>query len=106
VLGGRGFGATLKATGLGAASSSCSWAAIAIAKSVLQKGAGLEAAVAFRFGSTDRVFELCVVLLSIAYSRSERSSTTATSTSARKDETRPIARHVVCARRLSDRRPV
>src|SRR5215218_8674209 len=62
VLGGRGLGATLKATGLGAASSSCSYAAIAIAKSTFQKGAGLPAALAFMFASTNLVFELGIVL--------------------------------------------
>jgi uncharacterized protein len=41
LLGGRGLAATLKAAGLGAASSSCSYAAIAIAKSVFQKGASI-----------------------------------------------------------------
>jgi uncharacterized protein len=61
-LGGRGLGATLSATGLGAASSSCSYAAIAIAKSIFQKGAGLPAAVAFMFASTNLVFELGIVL--------------------------------------------
>jgi uncharacterized membrane protein YraQ (UPF0718 family) len=61
-LGGRGIGATLKATGLGAASSSCSYAAVAIAKSVFAKGAGLPAAVAFMFASTNLVFELGIVL--------------------------------------------
>jgi uncharacterized membrane protein YraQ (UPF0718 family)/YHS domain-containing protein len=62
VLGGRGLGATLGATGLGAASSSCSYAAIAIAKSTFQKGAGLPAALAFMFASTNLVFELGIVL--------------------------------------------
>jgi hypothetical protein len=62
LLGGRGLGATLKATGLGAASSSCSYAAIAIAKSTFQKGAGLPAAVAFMFASTNLVFELGIVI--------------------------------------------
>ncbi len=61
-LGGRGLGATLKATGLGAASSSCSYAAIAIAKSTFQKGAGLPAAIAFMFASTNLVFEIGIVL--------------------------------------------
>jgi uncharacterized membrane protein YraQ (UPF0718 family)/YHS domain-containing protein len=61
-LGGRGLGATLRATGLGAASSSCSYAAIAIAKSVFAKRAGLPAAVAFMFASTNLVFELGIVL--------------------------------------------
>src|SRR3954468_9969511 len=37
-LSGGGFGPVAKATGLGAASSSCSYAAIAIAKSLFQKG--------------------------------------------------------------------
>jgi uncharacterized membrane protein YraQ (UPF0718 family)/YHS domain-containing protein len=62
VLGGRGLGATLRATGLGAASSSCSYAAVAIAKSIFQKGAGLPAALAFMFASTNLVFELGIVL--------------------------------------------
>jgi hypothetical protein len=62
VLGGVGLRATLKATGLGAASSSCSYAATAIAKSVFQKGAGLPAAVAFMFGSTNVVFEPGIVI--------------------------------------------
>lgn len=62
VLGGRGLAATLRATGLGAASSSCSYAAIAIAKSLFQKGAGLPAALAFMFASTNLVFELGIVL--------------------------------------------
>jgi uncharacterized membrane protein YraQ (UPF0718 family)/YHS domain-containing protein len=62
VMGGRGIGATLRATGLGAASSSCSYAAVAIAKSIFQKGAGLPAALAFMFASTNLVFELGIVL--------------------------------------------
>jgi uncharacterized membrane protein YraQ (UPF0718 family)/YHS domain-containing protein len=62
VLGGRGLGATLRATGLGAASSSCSYAAVAIAKSTFQKGAGLPAALAFMFASTNLVFELGIVI--------------------------------------------
>jgi uncharacterized membrane protein YraQ (UPF0718 family) len=37
------------ATGLGAASSSCSYAAIAIAKSLFQKGASAASALAFQF---------------------------------------------------------
>jgi uncharacterized membrane protein YraQ (UPF0718 family)/YHS domain-containing protein len=62
VLGGRGLTATLRGTGLGAASSSCSYAAIAIAKSAFQKGAGLPAALAFMFASTNLVFELGIVM--------------------------------------------
>src|SRR6266508_469783 len=62
VMGGRGLAATMRASGLGAASSSCSYAAIAIAKSAFQKGAGLPAALAFMFASTNLVFELGIVL--------------------------------------------
>ena len=62
VLGGRVLAATLRGTGLGASSSSCSYAAIAIAKSAFQKGAGLPAALAFMFASTNLVFELGIVL--------------------------------------------
>ena len=47
---------------LGAASSSCSYAAIAIAKSLFQKGASAVAALAFQFASTNLVWELGLVL--------------------------------------------
>ena len=50
------------ATGLGAASSSCSYAAIAIAKSLFQKGASAAAALAFQLASTNLVWELGLVL--------------------------------------------
>jgi uncharacterized protein len=50
------------ATGLGAASSSCSYAAIAIAKSLFQKGASATTALAFQFASTNLVVELGVVM--------------------------------------------
>jgi hypothetical protein len=50
------------ATGLGAASSSCSYAAIAIAKSLFEKGASASAAIAFQFASTNLVWELGLVL--------------------------------------------
>ena len=50
------------ATGLGAASSSCSYAAIAIAKSLFQKGASFAAAMTFQFASTNLVFELGIVM--------------------------------------------
>ena len=50
------------ATGLGAASSSCSYAAIAIAKSLFQKGASAASALAFQFSSTNLVWELGLVL--------------------------------------------
>jgi uncharacterized membrane protein YraQ (UPF0718 family)/YHS domain-containing protein len=50
------------ATLLGAASSSCSYAAIAIAKSLFQKGASMVSALAFQFASTNLVWELGLVL--------------------------------------------
>src|SRR3954454_15185708 len=50
------------ATGLGAASSSCSYAAIAIAKSLFQKGASAASALDFQFASTNLVWELGLVL--------------------------------------------
>ena len=61
-LSGEGIGAVSKATALGAASSSCSYAAIAIAKSLFQKGASAVAALAFQFASTNLVWELGLVL--------------------------------------------
>src|SRR5258705_11287593 len=61
-LGGRGLREVSFATALGAASSSCSYAAIAIAKSLFQKGASLVSAMAFQFASTNLVFELGLVL--------------------------------------------
>src|SRR6202034_76655 len=50
------------ATGLGAASSSCSYAAVAIAKSLFEKGASASAALAFQLASTNLVWELGFVL--------------------------------------------
>src|SRR6266566_7023878 len=61
-LGGRGPREVALATGLGAASSSCSYAAIAIAKSLFAKGASFTSAMAFQFASTNLVFELGIVL--------------------------------------------
>src|SRR5438034_8504475 len=60
--GGAGAREIALATGLGAASSSCSYAAIAIAKSLFQKGASFAAAMAFQFASTNLVFELGIVM--------------------------------------------
>jgi uncharacterized membrane protein YraQ (UPF0718 family)/YHS domain-containing protein len=61
-LGGAGFRPVALATGLGAASSSCSYAAIAIAKSLFQKGASAASALAFQFASTNLVIELGIVM--------------------------------------------
>src|SRR5437870_9450445 len=51
------------ATLLGAASSSCSYAAVAIARSLFLKGASFPAAMVFEFASTNLVFELGLILL-------------------------------------------
>ena len=61
-LSGSGIGPLARATGLGAASSSCSYAAIAIAKSLFQKGASATTSLAFQFASTNLVWELGLVL--------------------------------------------
>src|SRR3954468_6321141 len=61
-LSGTGFAPIAKATGLGAASSSCSYAAIAIARSLFAKGSSAITALAFQFASTNLVWELGLVL--------------------------------------------
>ena len=61
-LAGGGVRPLARATALGAASSSCSYAAVAIAKSLFQKGASAVSALAFQFASTNLVWELGLVL--------------------------------------------
>ena len=53
----------LLASGLGAASSSCSYAAVAMARSMVRKGADFTAAMAFQFAATNLVLELGVLLI-------------------------------------------
>ena len=50
------------AAGFGAASSSCSYAAVALARSLFRKGANFTAAVAFQIASTNLVIELGLIL--------------------------------------------
>src|ERR1700677_2971274 len=50
------------AAGFGAASSSCSYAAVALARSLFRKGASFTAAMAFEIASTNLVVELGVIL--------------------------------------------
>jgi uncharacterized protein len=50
------------ACGLGAASSSCSYAAVALARSLFRKGANFTAAMAFQFASTNLVIELGIIM--------------------------------------------
>src|SRR5258708_18829640 len=51
------------ACGLGAASSSCSYAAVALARSIFRKGADFTAAIAFQFASTNLVIELGIIMI-------------------------------------------
>jgi uncharacterized membrane protein YraQ (UPF0718 family) len=51
------------ATLLGAASSSCSYAAVALARSLFRKGANFSAAMAFQVASTNLVAELAIILV-------------------------------------------
>ena len=50
------------ACGLGAASSSCSYAAVALARSLFRRGANFTSAMAFEFASTNLVIELGILL--------------------------------------------
>jgi uncharacterized protein len=51
------------ATGLGAASSSCSYAAVALARSIFRRGANFTGAMAFELASTNLVAELSIILI-------------------------------------------
>src|SRR3954462_14804477 len=50
------------ATGFGIASSSCSYAAVALARSLFRKGASFTAAMAFEIASTNLVVELGIIM--------------------------------------------
>jgi uncharacterized membrane protein YraQ (UPF0718 family) len=52
----------LISTGLGAASSSCSYASVALARSLFKRGADFTSAMVFQFASTNLVFELGIVM--------------------------------------------
>ena len=52
-----------KACALGAASSSCSYAAVALARSLFRKGANFTAAMAFELASTNLVAELAIIMV-------------------------------------------
>ncbi len=62
-LGDHGPASTARASGFGMVSSSCSYAASAMAKSLFQKGADLVSALVFMFASTNLVIELGIVLV-------------------------------------------
>src|SRR5947209_570230 len=63
VLGNHAPSTVGKASGFGMVSSSCSYAATAMAKSLFQKGADFISAMVFMFASTNLVLELGIVLL-------------------------------------------
>jgi len=63
VLGRDGVRGTTFATLFGAASSSCSYAAVAVARGLFRKGSTFTNAILFQFASTNLVFELGLVLL-------------------------------------------
>src|SRR5207249_7780998 len=52
----------LVSTGLGAASSSCSYASVALARSLFRKGANFTAAMVFEIASTNLVIELGIIM--------------------------------------------
>ncbi len=62
-LGNHRSPAVVRASGYGMVSSSCSYAASAMAKSLLAKGADYIAAMVFMFASTNLVIELGIVLI-------------------------------------------
>jgi uncharacterized protein len=62
-LGGGGLRPVALATAFGAASSSCSYAAVAVGRTLFRKGATLSNAIIFEFASTNLVFELALALL-------------------------------------------
>ena len=62
VMGDHGPAAVTRATFLGMVSSSCSYAATAMAKSLFRKGADFVTAIVFMFASTNLVIELGLVL--------------------------------------------
>jgi uncharacterized membrane protein YraQ (UPF0718 family)/YHS domain-containing protein len=62
-LGDHGPAAVVRASGYGTVSSSCSYAATAMAKSLFQKGADFVTSMVFMFASTNLVIELGIVLV-------------------------------------------
>jgi uncharacterized membrane protein YraQ (UPF0718 family) len=62
-LGRPDFKGFVLACGFGAASSSCSYAAVAVARALFRRGASFINAIIFEFASTNLVFELGLVLL-------------------------------------------
>ena len=62
-LGRPDFKGFLLACGFGAASSSCSYASVAVARALFRRGASCVNAIIFEFASSNLVFELGLILL-------------------------------------------
>lgn len=62
LLGSRGVKATTIATGLGAASSACTFGAVSVSQVLFKKGASAESTFAFALASTNIVFELGILI--------------------------------------------
>lgn len=62
LMSGSGPRSIAVSAGLGAASSSCSYAAVALARSLFRKGASLTSAMVFEIASTNLVLELGIIL--------------------------------------------
>src|SRR4051794_9602197 len=63
LLGDDSPGSLFRATLFGIASSSCSYAAVALARSLFRKGASFTAAMVFQLASTNLVIELGIILV-------------------------------------------
>jgi uncharacterized membrane protein YraQ (UPF0718 family) len=63
LMGGAGPRSLAISAGIGGASSSCSYAAVALARSLFRKGASFTAAMAFQIASTNLVIELGIILI-------------------------------------------
>src|SRR5437016_6516451 len=63
VMGDHRAPSAMRASALGMVSSSCSYAATAMAKSLFQKGADFITALVFMFASTNLVIELGIILV-------------------------------------------
>lgn len=62
LLGSRSVKATTIATGLGAASSACTFGAVSVSQALFKKGASAESTFAFALASTNIVFELGILI--------------------------------------------
>ncbi len=62
LLGNHSVATLARATGLGMASSSCSYAAVALARGLFRKGADFTAVMAFEIASTNLVIELGIIM--------------------------------------------